>query len=277
MQFFIEILQITRMFAQERPRINWQLVHYLARKLRQENGFKTPIFFHVFLIIRLFQGNPNYNKFAKLRILKRVLRYYLYEAGCSNLQIPRWWDNSHPLHRHRFLEAIYNRGCFKPWTFKLLYSTSIHGFSNSTFHELCDKQGPTMTIMKLDGKIVVAFVEKPWDTRDNRKLGYQEDRSIKMFHVDSTGKIVELRCMGFYNYPSSGPNFNFLVIDLDKREAFSIFPENNEIITGSECRFFVSIHSVVVLKMSIFFENFPITLLTQIASAAAPFLPIGDV
>ena len=50
-----------------------------------------------------------------------------------------------------------------------------------------------MTIMKLNGKIVVAFVEKSWDTEDCSKLHYQEDNSCNMFHVSSTGKIVKIR------------------------------------------------------------------------------------
>ena len=263
------------------PRINRILVQFLANNLCREIGFTVPIFFQVFLIMRLFgfpsgiiQGYRRQFNAAKITTFKRVIRHHLLEARCSNLQMPRWWDNSQPLHRYHFLEVIHNHGLFKPWTFKLLYSTALHGFSNSTFHQLCDCQGPTMIIMKLNGKIVVAFVEKSWDTQDVGKLGYQEDRSIKMFHVDSTGKIVKLRCKGFYNYPSSGPNFKFLEIDLDKRKAFSSFPENNECIIGSEYSFFVSIHSVVVLNMSISFENFPKTLLTQIVGATAPYLTI---
>jgi hypothetical protein len=264
-------------------RINQQLVNYLAPKLRDELGFRVPIFFQVFLIIRLFGFIPHpyitHKKYrsAKQTILKRVLRHHLYEAGCLNLQMHTLWDNSHPLHRHRFLEAIYNNGCFKPWTFNLLYSTAIHGFSNSTFHQLCDKQGPTITIMTLNGNIVVAFVEKSWDTQDALNLGYQKDRSCKMFHITSTGEIVKLRCRGFYNYHLYGPDFKYLHVNLDRKQADSCFLENNDCITGYTYYSFARIDSVVVLKMSIFFDSFPSSLLTQIARAAAPFLPIGDV
>ena len=265
----------------QNQRINQRLVQFLAPKLFYELGFRVPIFFQVFLIIQLFRfpagfipSNRRQYKAAKQTILKRVLRHYLYESGCSNLQMPRWWDNSHPLHRHQFLEAIYNRGCFKPWTFKLLYSTELHGFSNSTFHRLCDNQGPTMTVMTLNGKIIVAFVEKSWDTQDALNLGYQKDRSCKMFHVTSTGEIVKLRCRGFYNYRSSGPDFKFLCVNLDHREAASSFPTNNRQITGNPNYSFVTVDSVVVLKRSIYFESFPKTLLMQIASALAPYLSI---
>jgi len=263
------------------PRINRILFQFLAPKLYREIGFTVPISFHVVLIIRLFgfpscviQGNRKYYKFLKLTILKRVLRNFLYEAGCSNLQIPKWWDNSQPLHRHHFLEVIHNHGLFKPWTFKLLYSTALHGFSNSTFHQLCDCQGPTMIIMKLNGKIVVAFVEKSWDTQDVGKLGYQEDNSSNMFHVTLTRKIVNLRCKGFYNTKSLGPHFKFLEIDLNKRDASCTFPENNEFITGSRYCSYVCIDSVVVLKMSISFNSFPKSLLMQIVRENAPYLKI---
>jgi hypothetical protein len=263
------------------PKINRFLVKFFANNFCREIGFTVPISFYVVLIIRLFgfpscviQGNRKYCKFLKLTILKRVLRNLLYEAGCSNLQIPKWWDNSQPLHRHRFLEAIYNCGCFKPWTFKLLYSTALHGFSNSTFHQLCDRQGTTMTIMKLNGKIVVAFVEKSWNTQDISELGFREEKSCKIFHVNSTGKIVKLRCTGFYNTKSLGPHFKFLEIDLNKRDASCTFPENNEFITGSRYGSYVCIDSVAVLKMSIFFESFPKSLLMQIVRENAPYLKI---
>ena len=274
-------MNFLRMNFLKMPRINRNLVKFLANNLCREIGFTVPIFFHVFLIIRLFgfparfiSSNRRQFKDAKIKILNRVLHHYLYESGCSNLQMPRWWDNSHRLHRHRFLEAIYNRGCFKPWTFKLLYSTELHGFSNSAFHQLCDRQGPTMTVMTLNGKIVVAFVEKSWDTQDDRKFEYQEDRSCKMFHVTSTGEIVKLRCKGLYNYRSSGPDFKFLHVNLDTKEASSSFPENNKYIFGDIYYSFGPVESVVVLKMSISFDRFPKSLLTQIARAAAPFLPI---
>jgi hypothetical protein len=283
MLFYINFLRISAdKMPLLKPRVNKLLVRFLAGKLRHENDFTIPIFFQVFFIIRLFRfpagfipSNRRQYKSAKQTILKRVLRKYLYDAGCSShYQMHTWWDNSHPLHRHHFLEAIYNHGWFKPWTYRILYNTSIHGFSNATFHNLCDKQGPTMTIMNLNGNIVVAFVEKSWNTQDVLKLGYQEDKSSKMFHLTSAGEIVTLRCCGFYNNHRSGPDFKFLCVNLDNREAASSFPTNNRQITGYPNYSFVTVDSVVVLKRSIYFESFPKTLLMQIASASAPYLSI---
>ncbi len=268
-----------------KPRINQLLVGFLAGKFRRENGFRVPIFFQVFLIIRFFRfpagfipSNRKQYKSAKQTILKRVLRKYLYDAGCSgHYQMHTWWDNSHPLHRHHFLEAIYNHGWFKPWTYRILYNTSIHGFSNATFHNLCDDQGPTLTIMNLNGNIVVAFVEKSWDTQDVYKLGYQEDKSSKMFHLTSAGEIVPLRCCGFYNSRSYGPFFKFLSVNLDNREAASSFPINNRQITGGYTYYsIVTVDSVVVLKQIVNIEGFPKTLLMQIARASAPYLSMKN-
>jgi hypothetical protein len=146
--------------------INRHLVGFLAGKLRNELGFRVPIFFQVFLIIRLFEFIPT----------------------------------------------------------EFIISTAIHGFSNSTFHQLCDKQGPIITIMTLNGNIVVAVLEKSWDTQDALNLGYQKDRSCKMFHVTSTGEIVKLRCRGFYNSHSYGPDFKYLHVNLDRKQADSCFP-----------------------------------------------------
>lgn len=283
MQFFMQFLRCGS--ADTMPRMNLRLIRFLAPKLRNELGVRVPIFFHVFLIIRLFAFIPTefristrrHYKSGKIKILKRVLRHHLYDAACiGHYQMHKWWDNSHPLHRHHFLEAVMIHRCFKPWAFNMLYSTTIHGFSNATFHNLCDKQGPTMTIMKLNGNIVVAFVEKSWDTQDVYKLGYQEDKSSKMFHLTSAGEIVPLRCCGFYNSSSYGPFFKFLSVNLDNREAASSFPINNRYITGHPNYSFATIDSVVVLKQIVNIRSYPQTLLIQIASAAAPYLSMKN-
>lgn len=179
------------------PLVNQQLVIFLALKLRNEIGFTIPIFFQVFLIIRFFRfpagfipSNRKQYKAAKLTILKRVLRQHLYESGCSShYQMHKWWNNSQPLHRHQFLEAMFNRGYFKPSLFKLLYSTALHGFSNSIFHELCDKKGPTMTVYTLNGKTVVAILQRSWFVLD---YGWQYDPDLKLFLLISMGQLLSL-------------------------------------------------------------------------------------
>jgi hypothetical protein len=95
------------------PKINRFLVNFFANNLCREIGFTFPISFHVVLIIRLFsfpadviQGNRKYYKFLKLTILKRVLRNFLYEAGCSNLQIPTLFINIDFLKQFTIVDAL---------------------------------------------------------------------------------------------------------------------------------------------------------------------------
>ena len=242
-------------------RINHELVKFLAPKLRHENGFTIPIFFQVFLIIQLFRfpagfipSNRRQYKAAKQTILKRLLRHHLYEAACSShYQMHKWWNNSHPLHRHRFLEAISDRGCFKQWTFKLLYSTAIHGFSNSKFHELCDKKGPTMTVYTLNGKMVVAILQKSWYALD---YGWNYDPDLQLFFVDHDRTTVKLECirerneLNYYNSCSSGPHFGGLTLDFRLQHTDVHFWQH-ELITGDPQIYHASIDSVVVLQMSI--------------------------
>jgi hypothetical protein len=241
-------------------RMNQQLVRFLAPKLRQEIGFTTPIFFHVFLIIRLFGFIPadfristrRHYKAVKITILKRVLCHHLYEAGCSgHYQMHKWWDNSQPLHRHQFLITMHNFGYFKPMVFKLLFSTAKHGFSNSKFHELCDKKGPTMMVFTLNGKTVVAILNKSWNVLD---CGWNLDPDLKLFFVHNDGTTTELECtytkekLQYYNDCLSGPHFCGLPINFRSKHTEVHFWQR-ELITGGPQIYNASIDSVVVLQM----------------------------
>ena len=240
-------------------RINQRLVNFLAPKMRTEAGFRIPIFFQVFLIISLFRfpagfipSNCRKYKSAKQTTLKHVLRHYLYEAGCSShYQMHKWWNDSQPLHRHQFLEAMFNRGYFKPRIFKLLYSTALHGFSNSRFHELCDNKGPTMTVYTLNGKTVVAILQKSWNVLD---CGWQYDPDLQLFFVDHDGTSVELECtnskeqLKYYNGHLSGPHFGGLPIDFRSQRTEVHFWQR-ELITCGPKIYYASIDSVVVLQM----------------------------
>jgi hypothetical protein len=256
-------------------RINQRLVIFLALKLRNEIGFTVPIFFHIFLIIRFFRfpdgfipSNHMQYKAAKLTILKRVLRQHLYESGCSShYQMHKWWNDSQPLHRHQFLEAMFNRGYFKPSLFKLLYSTALHGFSNSIFHELCDKKGPTMTVYTLNGKTVVAILKKSWFALD---YGWQYDPDLKLFFVDLDGTTIELECthskdeLKYYNGHLSGPHFCGLPIDFRSQRTEVHFWQS-ELITGGPQISDANIDSVVVLQMSVCLESVSPLILARVA------------
>jgi hypothetical protein len=241
-------------------RMNQQLVRFLAPKLRQEKGFTTPIFFQVFLIIRLFGFIPadfristrRHYKAVKITILKRVLRHHLYEAGCSgHYQMHRWGGNSQPLHRHHFLNAMHSLGYFKSRVFKPLFSTAQHGFSNSKFHELCDKKGPTMTVYTLNGKTVIAILQKSWNILD---CGWNFDPDLKLFFVHNDGTTSELECTDskkqrqYYNECLSGPHFCGLPINFRSQRTEVHFWQR-ELITGGPRIYNASIDSVVVLQM----------------------------
>lgn len=265
--------------------MNQQLVNFLAPKLRREIGFTTPIFFHVFLIIRLFAFIPTdfristrrHYKAVKIRVLKRVLRHHLNEAACSgHYEMHKWWSNSQPLHRHHFLVVMHNLGYFKPRVFNLLFSTAHHGFSNSKFHELCDKKGPTMTVYTLNGKTVVAFLQKSWNILD---CGWNFDPDLKLFFVHNDGTTTELECtnskeqLKYYNGSLSGPHFCGLPIDFRSPRSEVHFWQR-ELITGGPKIYNASIDSVVVLQMSICLESISPSILTRVARMFAHLLRI---
>jgi hypothetical protein len=263
--------------------MNQQLVKFLTPKLRRENGFTTPIFYQVFLIIRLFGFIPHpYNtrsqyKFAKLSILKRILRKHLYESNCSSVyQMHKWWTNSQPLSRHQFLITMYNLGYFKPRAFKTLFDTARHRFSNSKFHELCDNKGPTMTVYTLNGKTVVAILQKSWNVLD---CGWNFDPDLRLFFVHNDGTTTELECkilneqLKYYNGCLSGPHFGGLPIDFRSQRTEVHFCQR-ELITGGSNIFYASIDSVVVLQMSICLESVSPSILTRVACIFAHLLRI---
>lgn len=265
-------------------RMNQQLVKFLAPKLRRENGFKKPFFFYVFLFIQLFGFIPHpyithrQYKAAKITLLKHVLRHYLYEAGCSNhYQMQKWWNNSQHLHRHQFLEAMFNLGYSKPMVFKPLFSTALHGFSNSKFHELCDNKGPTMTVYTLNGKTVVAILQKSWNVL---QYGWNFDPDLRLFFVHNDGTTTELECtnskerLKYYNGCLSGPHFCGLPIDFRSQRTEVHFWQR-ELITGGSNIFHANIDSVVVLRMSVCLESVSPSILTRVARIVAPYLKIG--
>ena len=265
-------------------RINQGLVNLLALRLRYEIGFRVPIFFHVFLIIRLFGFIPSpyithkQYKAAKQKILKRLLRQYLYKAGYSgHYQMHKWWNKSQPLHRHQFLEVMFNRGYFKPRIFKPLYNTALHGFSNSKFHKLCDKKGPTMTVYTLNGKMVVAILQKSWNVLD---CGWNFDPDLKFFFVDHDETTIELECtnskeqLKYYNGCLSGPHFGGLPIDFRSLRTEVHFWQR-ELITGGPQIYDASIDSIVVLQMSFCLGSVSPSILTRITRLIAPYCRIG--
>jgi len=270
---------------QRHQSVNQLLVNFLAPKLFYEFGFRVPIFFQVFLIIRFFRFPAGFIPSkrrqyisAKQTTLKRLLRQHLYEAGCSgHYQMHKWGKNLQPIHRHHFLNAMHSLGYFKPRMFELLYSTARHGFSNSKFHELCDKKGPTMTIYTLNGKMVVAILQKSWNVLD---YGWNYDPDLQLFFVDHDGTITKLECTNskeqqkYYNSCLSGPYFGGLPLDF-RSPRCGIYFLKHELITGGPKIYDASIDSVVVLEMSICLETVSPLILARVARLIAPYCRIG--
>jgi hypothetical protein len=190
----------------------------------------------------------------------------------------KWWNNSQPLHRHQFLEAMFNCGYFKPRIFKLLYSTALHGASNTQFHELCDKKGPTMTVYSLNGKIVVAILQKSWNIRNP---GWRYDPDLRLFFVDHDGTTTELECTNseeqqkYYNGCLSGPHIGGLPLGFRSQRTEVHFWQR-ELITGGPKIYNASIDSVVVLQMSICLESVSPFILTRVARMFAHSFKIGN-
>ena len=268
------------------PRLSRLLVSFLAPKLRYELGFRILNFFQVSLIIRLFYFIPTdfiiitrrQCKVWMQTILKRVLHHLLYKAGFSgHYQMQKWWTNSQPLSRHQFLITMHNLGYFKPRVFKPLFITSLHGFSNSKFHELCDKKGPTMTVYTLNGKMVVAILQRSWNVLD---CGWNFDPDLKLFFVHNDGTTTELECtnskeqLKYYNGSLSGAHVCGLPIDFRSQRTEVHFWQR-ELITGGPRIYHASIDSVVVLQMSICLESVSPSILTRVARIVAPYLKIG--
>lgn len=268
------------------PRINQQLVRFLAPKLRNEFGFTILIFFEVFLIIRFFRfptgfipSNRRQFNAMKQKILKRVLRKHLYDAACSSYyQMHKLGGNLQLLHRHHFLNAMHSLGYFKPRRFKPLFRTDQHGFSNQRFHELCDEKGPTMTVYTLNGKTVVAILQRSWNVLN---FGWNYDPHLKLFFIHNDGTTTELECTNskeqqkYYNGSLSGPHFCGLPLDFRSQRTEVHFWQR-DLITGGPRIYHASIDSVVVLQMSICLESVSPSILTRFARVVAPYLKIGE-
>ena len=66
----------------------------------------------------------------------------------------------------------------------LIYKGSRDGWTKSKFHELCDRMGPTITIMKTKaGAICGGFTMRDWTSDDYGE--YKSDSCAFVFRVDT--------------------------------------------------------------------------------------------
>ena len=73
---------------------------------------------------------------------------------------------------------------------ELLYRLSENGESYSTFHELCDNKGPTLTLFHVnDGNIVGIYTPLSWDS----KSGWKNDNDTFIFNLNKEKKYKKIK------------------------------------------------------------------------------------
>ena len=77
--------------------------------------------------------------------------------------------------------------------FKLLYRASRDNFTFKAFHEKCDNQGPTLTIIKsdLNGKVFGGYTSVSWRSPSSRT--YVKDEEAFLFSLTRMTKIPQLK------------------------------------------------------------------------------------
>ena len=128
---------------------------------------------------------------------------------------------------------------------KLLYRLSENGDKFSTFHELCDNKGPTLTLFHVnDGNIVGIYTPLSWESPFNGEK-WKSDKEIFIFNLNKNQKYKQInnngsiRCdrshgpqtssFGYYNMKSmSSINHRANVINEYYEKGSEILPSNNQ-------------------------------------------------
>jgi hypothetical protein len=83
----------------------------------------------------------------------------------------------------------------------LIYKGSTDGWTMSKFHELCDRMGPTLTVMKtIGGAICGGFTMQDWTSGD----GYKYDSCAFVFRLDTKATYSPKLQSGKAIYCNSG-------------------------------------------------------------------------
>ena len=93
---------------------------------------------------------------------------------------------------------------------ELIFKMSIHGSNSNDFHQLCDNQGPTLTLTKtINNKLFGGFNPLNWD--NNISSGYIFDKSNKTFIFSlNLKKKYDMNALNKYSIccsPIVGPDF----------------------------------------------------------------------
>ena len=94
---------------------------------------------------------------------------------------------------------------------QLLYRTSRDGEEYSTFHKLCDNQGPTIVLAKLtDGNILGSYTPLDWETKTS---GWKSDPNMFVFSLTQNQKAMKKQTSNNYGiccHQNYGPESYFL-------------------------------------------------------------------
>lgn len=95
--------------------------------------------------------------------------------------------------------------------FQLLFRMTRDGDNFTTFHRLCDNQGPTITLYKLeDNNVLGLYTPLSWNTTSN----WINDQKMFLFSLTENKKSNKNNkdSRGIFCYPTHGPNTDFIKI-----------------------------------------------------------------
>jgi hypothetical protein len=92
----------------------------------------------------------------------------------------------------------------------LLFRASIDGKNNKFFHQYCDYEGPTLSIVNSGNRIFGGFTTRAWEG-DNLK---KRDTDAFLFQLNDNIKLLPCVEYPIYCDPNHGPNFGDLILNL---------------------------------------------------------------
>ena len=111
---------------------------------------------------------------------------------------------------------------------ELLYRMSRDGIEYSTFHNLCDNKGATITLIKLeDGNILGNYTPLSWDSTS----GWKNDLKMFVFNLTENIKCIKnnLDSYGIFCHSVHGPHTPFIWFNDDnKMNQPFIYPNRTE-------------------------------------------------
>ena len=114
---------------------------------------------------------------------------------------------------------------------ELLYRLSENGDKCSTFHQLCDNKGPTLTLFHVnDGNKVGIYTPLSWESSE--KGFYKKDKETFIFNLNKNKKYEKKGEDSIYCDSSSGPNTPCFGTD-NTMKSISIFSKIDSCYPGA--------------------------------------------